>query len=74
MHPHPFSFSPPTPWQGRGGGKRPAALRGVVGMLGAWEQTLRSLGKPGCGNPTVSPLPMMGHRMSETPVPQQGSL
>lgn len=41
-------------------------------MLGAWERTLQSLGKPGCGNPTHSPLPKMSCRMPETPGPSRG--
>lgn len=41
-------------------------------MLGAWEQALQSLGKPGCGNPTRSPLPRMDHRMPETQLPPRG--
>lgn len=61
IHPHPLSPSL-SPLPGREGdeSRGQQAPMGVTGMLGAWEQTLQSLGKPGCGNPTLSSLTMMG--------------
>lgn len=62
-----FSLSPPTHLAGKGLRGEAGSSQGSrwnAGSLGTDPAV--SLGKPGCGNPTHSPLPRMRHRMPET--------